>query len=181
MGLFDKKKDKKEERAVSDDFDNQSLDKLMPNLPELPSYGQKKSNFPSYESEIGSIKAEVGGTPKVMGINSDIPLRKPQMTPMGIRMPVMSGGSMGPQSMPPSRPMPARAIGGKPVFIKIDKYRDALDNLEIIKELCKNADSLLNEINRLREEENRELEKWRDDIGKIKDRLLMVDKKLFEG
>lgn len=194
MGLFNKKKGKKEEDFDdSVDFSKSNLEKLMPDLPELPNNTQNKgSNFPSYDSEINSIKRQVEGVPKEM---DDIPIRKPKMkaqNELGIpnntgfkpnmpQLQLMPTNQIRPVAVVQQPRVMGGMVGAKPIFIKIDKYRDALNNLENIKELCRNADNLLGEINRLREEENAELEKWRSDIGKIKDKLLSVDKKLFEG
>jgi hypothetical protein len=46
--------------------------------------------------------------------------------------------------------------------------------------LCREADGLLNNIHKIRENEDKELEKWHHDLDKVKDKLLIVDKKLFE-
>lgn len=176
MGLFGKKK--KEKREEIPDFAGEiskvNLLKTFPNLPELPKFEEKKG-FPRYQSEIGAIKQEVGGItaePQVEGV--EIPIRKPRTGAPQLRMPNLT-------ALRPQTPSRGRVSSGKPIFIKINRYREAIDNLDNIKELCRNADNLLGEINRLREEENRELEKWRSDIIKIKDKLLLVDKKLFEG
>jgi len=55
-----------------------------------------------------------------------------------------------------------------------------MHNIDKIKELCNEADRMLSEISKLRASEDRELEQWQDEVDKIKDKILLVDKKLFE-
>ncbi len=113
--------------------------------------------LPNYDNEFGTIKKEVG-MPKPMPMPKvSIPERR---KPETVGSPSMSGD--------------------KPIFVKIDNYRDAMENITTIKELCNEADSLLDSIHKIRNEEDRELEKWHRDLDKVKDRLLNVDKKLFE-
>ncbi len=67
-----------------------------------------------------------------------------------------------------------------PLFVRIDKYKEALHSLEYIKNRIKEAEHVLDEIDRLRMEEARELEHWKNELKAIKDKLLGIDKKLFE-
>jgi uncharacterized coiled-coil protein SlyX len=55
-----------------------------------------------------------------------------------------------------------------------------MEGIDKIKSLCKEADNLLDEIHKIRTEEDRELEKWHKDLNQVKEKLLTVDKKLFE-
>jgi hypothetical protein len=190
MGLFGKKKKKKEEDELSFEEFKEDKGKLMAGLPELPKYEGESHKFVDNE-ELGPIKAQITGSQPPPTPLPGIPVRKkPQPSPI----PMKGVGKAVQQPMPiqpvqpaptglAAKPMPPShaPVGERPIFVKIEKYREALHNLENIKELCRNANTLLNEINRLREEENRELDKWKEDITKIKDKLLLVDKKLFEG
>lgn len=161
MGLFSKKNKKN-----SDDF-SQNVPQFMPfsdkekrELPDLPK-GDSES-FPSYESEFSGIKREI---------------KKPVFTsPKPIsQVPMRKSGSAGPKIDRPS------SVGGdKPIYVKIDQYKDAMTTVDKIKELCNEADKKLGEINRLRSSEDRELEKWQEDVDRIKEKLLQIDKKLFD-
>ena len=73
-------------------------------------------------------------------------------------------------------------IGGmeKPLFIKIEKYKDVIDNLRKLKNRLGEAENILNKLHRLKDEEDRELAAWQQDLAKIRTQLMDVDKKLFE-
>ena len=69
---------------------------------------------------------------------------------------------------------------GKPLFIKIEDYEDAINTIDKIKLKLQDADKLLAEISRIRKQEDSELENWNRDLENVKEKLLMVDKQLFE-
>jgi len=66
------------------------------------------------------------------------------------------------------------------LFVKIDKYREVIDNLNKLKSRLNEAGNILNKLNRLKEEEDRELAAWHNDLARIKTQLIDIDKKLFE-
>ncbi len=68
----------------------------------------------------------------------------------------------------------------QPLFVKIDKYRDVMDNLSKLKKRLGEAEGVLTKMHRLKEEEDRELEAWHSDLEKIRTQLLNIDRNLFE-
>jgi hypothetical protein len=66
-----------------------------------------------------------------------------------------------------------------PVFVKVEEYKEVLDILEVIKRKLKGARQTLAEINRLKEEEDRELASWAGNIDEIEKRLTEIDKTIF--
>ncbi len=120
-------------------------------LPKFPDLPEEPS-FPSYEQEFAGQEE----SPDEFGI----PERKSMERPM-------------------FEPVERRSIE-KPVFVKIEQYREALDNIEAIKTKVHEAEELLSRLDQLRAQEDKELQNWHDNIGRIKDKLLSVDKKLFE-
>ena len=68
----------------------------------------------------------------------------------------------------------------KAIFVKVDKYKEAIDTLEIIKEKLKTSQVVLNELNELKKKEESELEEWQANINDIKEKLTLVDNNLFE-
>lgn len=138
-----------------------------PRLPELP-----KLEFPSYEQQVKPLyreeRPELSELKQIIRDTreeNDIPVRKiiPQ------------------QGM--ERPVHTRTFDvkeEKPLFVKIDKYKEAVNDLEHIKNRLREAEHLLDEIDRIRNEENKELESWRVEINKAKEKLLDIDRKLFE-
>ena len=121
-------------------------------LPKFPDLPDEPS-FPSYEPEFAGQEE----SPDEFGI--------PQRKQVSER--------------PMFEPIERRSIE-KPVFVKIEQYREALDNIEAIKTKVHEAEELLSRLDQLRSQEDKELQNWHENISRIKDKLLSVDKKLFE-
>lgn len=68
----------------------------------------------------------------------------------------------------------------KAIFVQIDKYKQAIDTLEIIKEKLKTTQAVLNELNELKKQEEAELSEWQNSIEEIKEKLNIIDNNLFE-
>lgn len=68
----------------------------------------------------------------------------------------------------------------KPLFVKVEKYRDVVETLKKLKARLSDADMILGKLGQLREEEDRELAAWQSDLERIRSQLLDIDKKLFE-
>jgi len=85
-------------------------------------------------------------------------------------------------SMPSLSPsMESLAAGAeKPLFVKVERYRDVVETLKKLKARLNDADTVLGKLGQLREEEDRELAAWQSDLEKIRSQLLDIDKKLFE-
>lgn len=67
----------------------------------------------------------------------------------------------------------------KPLFVKIEDYKDAVYTIDKIKAKLKEADAVLEELSKIRRQEDTQLEDWRHDIENIKAKLLDIDKTLF--
>lgn len=162
MSLFKKKK--------KEDI---KFEKTLPSLEpksggsglKIPSLPEGKTGFPSYDKEFSSIKQEVDKASPIPKL--EIPQRKP----------VKSGLQKPPKVSPPS----ISPSAGKPIFVKVDNYQDALAHMNNLRELIKQGESILSELTSIREEEDRHLSKWYHDIERIKEKLLSMDKKLFES
>lgn len=68
----------------------------------------------------------------------------------------------------------------KPLFVKVEKYREVMVTLNELKNKLKDAGDLLVELNKIKEQEDRELSSWQDDLNGIKEKLISIDKTLFE-
>ena len=68
----------------------------------------------------------------------------------------------------------------KAIFVQIDKYKEAVDTLEMIKEKLKTSQTILNELNELKKQEDAEFSEWQSNIEEIKEKLSVVDNNLFE-
>ncbi|MBU2589952.1 MAG: hypothetical protein KKA65_05015 [Nanoarchaeota archaeon] len=68
----------------------------------------------------------------------------------------------------------------KPLFVKIDKYREVISTMNQIKSKLKDADEILAELNKIKQQEDNEIETWHSDLETIKGKLMAIDRALFE-
>lgn len=68
----------------------------------------------------------------------------------------------------------------QPLFVKVDAYNEVIDTLSMIKAKLVDANHILEELTRLKDEEDKELTAWHTDLAAIKEKLMLVDQKLFE-
>ena len=66
-----------------------------------------------------------------------------------------------------------------PVFVKIDEYKEVLDILDVIKSKIDNAKGLLHDIQKLKDEEDRELTAWSSNLDDITAKIESIDKTIF--
>lgn len=130
-------------------------DELPPlKFPELPS--EKTAKTEISQNEQAAIKQAVA------------PAQKPVMEPA--------------QELPKTAEAPAIPIQEeeKPLFVKIDKYREVISTMNQIKSKLKDADEVLAELNKIKNQEDSEIESWHADIEAIKSKLMAIDQALFE-
>ena len=130
----------------------------FPKFPDIPRF---EPIVPRYEPTLSRIKQEVENTPIEEPDRINLPERKPVLAEKHIV----------------TRP-PVEA--GKPIFVKIDNYKEALEILEEIKRKVREAENIFDEIEKIREDRDKKLDAWKADLAKIKEKLMSVDKKLFE-
>ena len=71
-------------------------------------------------------------------------------------------------------------IERKPLFIKIDKYEDAVAILNSIKDRLDDATLMINELREIRRNEDTQLDEWSEHIKSVKEKLVNLDNTLFE-
>jgi len=69
---------------------------------------------------------------------------------------------------------------GMPVFVKIDDYKDVLDIVELLKSKIREAKEIQEKINSLKNEEDVELEIWRNNLEEVERKVHYIDTTLFE-
>lgn len=69
----------------------------------------------------------------------------------------------------------------KPLFVKVEKYKEVLETINELKERLKDAGDILTELNRIKDEEEHELQSWQEDLESIKAKLMTIDQTLFES
>lgn len=74
-----------------------------------------------------------------------------------------------------------RAEHLEPIYLRIDKFKIALNNISIIRNDLKKADNALIKLSEIKTEEDKEFEKWYNVVGDIQKKLIFVDKTIFKG
>ena len=115
--------------------------------------------FPSYEPTISDIKNEVDKED-----DFEVPQRERKQVAQAQR------------NSPNVRSMDDE----KPLFVQIDKYKDVLRSIEVLKAKLANAEDLLKGLDELKTKEEQKIEEWKQDVQNMKERLLSIDQELFE-
>lgn len=69
----------------------------------------------------------------------------------------------------------------RPIFVKLEKFKEARDSLIKISEKLEQMDELLLMIKDLKAKEDEEINSWEKDIENIKSRILFINKEIFEN
>ena len=67
------------------------------------------------------------------------------------------------------------------LFVKIDMYKESMRTLNLIKESLMNTENILNKLHKIKDEEDAEIKEWHDEIRRIKQKVMFIDKNLFEN
>ena len=152
MGLFNRKK--KEERSALP----------LPEFPKLPA----ETNFPFYDEQLNEKKENSMPKPSFnMTESYDFEREK-------------DSESQFDEFTPRRSPILIERKDDKPIFVKIDKYKEAVKTIESIRTKIEEAESLMKNLTRLREQEEKELQEWQSNLDDVKQKLMKVDKNLFE-
>ncbi|MBI2545622.1 hypothetical protein HYV81_00390 [Candidatus Woesearchaeota archaeon] len=82
-----------------------------------------------------------------------------------------------PKQIPVPETIPKKDV---PVFVKIDEYRNILENINTIRNKIKESDYVVEALGDLRTKVEAEFEKWREDLEEMQRKLLYIDKVVFE-
>lgn len=160
MALFFKKK--KEEK----------IEINLPHVNEIPRFPEFQTpKFP----EIESIKKEIERKPEDLGIPMREVIQPEQRKQENISIPIR-------KAVQEEKIMVSRRMSDetKPIFVKIEKYKTALDLIDQIKSKISEAEKILTDVENIKVNEDKELENWKSELQDIKEKLLSVDKNLFE-
>lgn len=162
MGLFSKKEKKEEEK------------RLVPL--QFPDFAKKEQ--PGYEKSIGI-------TPEARMIKEEVAKTEPQPMPREVAKPEEFSPSVMEKKLDYPH-FPEEGMGeshhpafDKPLFVKIDDYKDAMTTLKELKTKLKESTDILTELSKIKEREEEELEGWHNQLEEIKTKLEAVDKTLF--
>lgn len=162
MGLFSLTKKPVEKSPEQSSF---------PKFPEV----EEMPEFPAYEPTIGEIKKEI-----TKPEDFEIPVRdrkSEQKNMFGAQ--IESRPQFTPEKTDFSAPkMPQ---DGKTLFIKIDKYKEAMHDINSLKTKIAEAERIFSSLEEIKAEEDSKLGKWNSEVQEIKEKLLSLDKNLFEA
>lgn len=102
------------------------------------------------------------------------PMPKPVIPDRPLRQPVSFH-----RESPPEQ-IQTMTVEDKPLFIKIGQYREAMAHLELLKQKIKDAETALAKMEELRTKEQTELANAHTLLATVKEKLLAIDKQLFE-
>jgi hypothetical protein len=183
MGLFNKKKGVKKDKGVKKE--TSSLPPL-PKLPELPTLDDEKNKLPSFPSDslgkrfsTDKIKDTVAGGKEGEFLADDFldederrmmqePSRKPLTEEIGEKT-----------SLRQRRPEFERRSITEPIFIRIDRFEEALRIFNETKKKISEIERILTDIKRIKEKEENELKTWENEISSMKEQIEKVDKDIF--
>ena len=171
MGLFSLTKKPEEKRPVQQ----------MPSFPQFPETNQEEEmpEFPAYEPSIGDIKKEI-----TKPVEFDIPIREKRVENRNMfASQPMQQSQMQMEEFSPARvssatnSMPSE---GHPLFIKIDKFKEAMHDMQNLKAKISEAEKILSSLEELKADEDAKLSKWNSEVQELKEKLMSLDKNLFE-
>ena len=67
-----------------------------------------------------------------------------------------------------------------PVFVKITDYKDVVDVIDLIRAKIKQINETLLKINELKNQEDAELELWKNELKDIENKMNFIDQALFD-
>jgi len=187
MGWFKKKPKKDEKKEVH------SLPEL-PKLPEFPAHDQRDlepiHQLPSFPNDSlgekfsqNTIKKAITGRKEgeeVFGADDFAPEEnKMQRMPRPLKKQLTREFPY-PKEIPEKFKEAARRVKeAEPIFIRIDKFEESLNLLEKTKKQILEIEKMLKDIKRIKEEEEKELEIWENEIQSAKEQIEKVDKNIF--
>ncbi len=174
MGLFGSKTKKKEEEKPlftlnSQPYQSQTESPELPEFPSPPEEGDSFSEFPTYEPTISDIKKEVRGETDE---EYNIPVRN-----HGLSGKKMVGASSA-ASLDYSKEFEFKEE--KPLFVRIDAYKEVMHSLHALKAKLEDAEQLFRALEEIKAQEQDKLDEWKKDLQNIKEKLISIDKDLFE-
>lgn len=162
----------------------------LPKLPELPSsYSRTKELLPQLPSipsnELGNrfsqnmIKEAVAGEREE---EEEVDEEESQMIPSPLRRPLtreLTSEKRVRKEIPEDFQEASKRIKEEPIFIRIDKFEESLKIFEKTKDRIIEIEKMLNDIRRIKEEEEKELEIWEQEIQNLKNQIERVDEDIF--
>jgi len=210
MGFFSSKKNKSENEEEQKGLPKLPSLPELPKNRQIPNQIQvkkpeKKSSLPQFpSSELGEkmnqntikeavIKNPLEKTPYpklpeknlTHEINNQLPPLRPNIPQPKMRRGISKPRSIEISGMEPQMPQyPKPQISepreAEPLFIKLDTFEKAISSFNEIKLRMSEMETLLKNIQEIKDQEERELNNWEHEIETIKARLEQINKEIFD-
>jgi hypothetical protein len=155
MGLFGKKEEKN--------------DNLLPELPKLPDLpGAEESAKSAERPEISPLPALPSESDGLDAIKSGVVSTEPSPK-RTMELGTASISSMSSMS----------SMGKEPIFIKLDKFKEASKSFDVVKAKLKDIDYAFVKMRDLKQKEDDELKAWESEIQAVKSKVEAIDNSLF--
>ena len=71
-------------------------------------------------------------------------------------------------------------IGARPIFIKVDKFKEILESIEVVDRKIKEVEKIIDKLKEVRLKEDQQMASWEQEIEELKKRLEAVGETLSE-
>jgi hypothetical protein len=160
MSFFNKKADEKRELPELPGMSR------LPELPPLPSF--PKNEFGNSGIGLQAIKATVNeGSEKGLEYMPKEPEEK-----RTIEAPDA-------ESINSFKSAASRAVSKEPVFVKLDKFKEAVERFDEIKDKVSEIENALRKLREIKEKEDSELKAWGEEMQLIRQKVETIDNSLF--
>jgi len=163
---FFKRKEKTDEKDIRNlpELPGGFSTPMLPELPPLPSLPRTRAGD---AMNLSAIKGSIAGESSRAGPRA-LELPESEMTP-----------SM--SAFPSARPSSAPRMPGvkEPVFVRIDRFKDAIRKFEDVKAKVEEIEEALQKIREIKNAEENELKSWESDVRAIKEKVSSVENSLF--
>jgi hypothetical protein len=145
-----------------------------PELPELPQENEPIPPLPTFpRTQIGNnmglqaIKSTVNGDTDNPGYNTEEEDTKKRTVEWS--------------DLPEPTKLETKkySIDKEPIFVKLDKFKDAVEKFQQVKEKVSEIESTLKKIKEIKDKEDTELKSWEEEVMAIKEKVENIDSSLF--
>ena len=174
MNWFSKKKEVGVDNKNQDNSKKQEI--KLPRLPELPEQKTNPEQLPplprmdsNKEMEMKAIKQDISPSPNNQNQQNH------SFTPEIPKIKELDSHVIYPaiQTTPLARE-------AEPIFVKIDKFKEATNNFKAVKDKVNDIDNMLGKLRELKSKEEQELREWEHEIQMIKAKIDNIDNSLFK-
>ncbi len=143
---------------------------------EMPSEKQASSPPARFPPTTGTSEKSSFSPPQDLS-RLELPARRPAN--YDLRMPPLQEQSLEnkKERMPDTMNM---LQDTEPIYVRLEEYKKAVKNISFIRDKLDEAEQILSEIMQMKKEEDQQMMDWYKEITEIKNKLIEVDRGLFE-